>query len=495
MKWKVAIVFMLAVLLLASTWAYHHRSEAVYDRIIHQRGYVVSLVKEHISSEFFLRPEWIPERNGDEKQLNLVIDDKFGTKIILEKIGKRERDFFIQLNAIPYPNRKLGQLLLTSFITPDGSFTTSGNFDRWVVTDPAGQDILHRNFGTGNGPGNISSIFIDDPYRDKFEQGAYVRFSGYNLYGYQQLDGELETYWIPILFLGLLLVLVALYRRRSVQENWLGWKLVGYLFLGGFTLSINEVKLPLGFTVYLLLFRKLKPNSKIKNKAALLGLLVYVSQLLVPAFAGMVDWHPREMAIRNVSIEQLGMDGVWKTVTAQAPVSKQAKLLSYEMVLSSRGEVLELTFRLVERDEGRFIHTDAVYDVQEQILTLKRSSTDQWLQYNRQISAEHFFARVVELHLMNLRSAGDHPYVKLELMEDGTPVNYGIKEGHKFGVDEKGVYEIVNEQLPVTGNWISACGFRVYAEHYSGCEDRVDYLFDIVGEGRWDGVPEANQVQ
>ncbi|GAB2693367.1 hypothetical protein ACFQWB_10230 [Paenibacillus thermoaerophilus] len=100
MKWKVAI---------AGAWAYHHRSEAVYDRIIHQEGYTVSLIKEQISTEFFLIPEWIPERNGEEKQLNRVIDDKFGTRIIFEKVGKRERDFFIQLNAISYPNRKSGQ--------------------------------------------------------------------------------------------------------------------------------------------------------------------------------------------------------------------------------------------------------------------------------------------------------------------------------------------------------------------------------------------------
>ncbi|MFK7695028.1 hypothetical protein [Paenibacillus sp. HJGM_3] len=483
MKWKVSFGIVLVVILIAVNWFYQNRSEAVYERIIHQDGYTLSLVKEGIATEFFLKPEWIPERVGEEKRLNLVIEEKFDTEIVLEKVAKREKDFYIQLNTVPHPNRTSGQLLSTSLIE-NGSFTSTGSFNKWQVTDVAGDDLLGGSFGTGEGPGNLSVISVGDTDREKFSLGANVRYSGYYLYGYQKLPREYASFWLPILFTVLLVVVLSVfYRKRSEPENGLVWKLVGYLLLGGFTFSLNDTRLPLGFVVYWLFFRKPKPNRSIKHKAALLGLLLYVSQLITPGIADVLDSKPRDMVIHNVAIEQLGLDGVWKMVAARGPVSSQAKLQSYEAVVSSDGEVKKLAFHLVDRHErGRYIHTEAVYDVSGQSVELRSSSTDEWLQYPRQIMAEDFFDRVQSLHLMDLKpSGGDHPLVKLELLHDGTQVNYGVKDADTFGVDEEGVYKIRDEQLPIQANLIIACGVPQSTDPVFNCEDPTNYLFDIVG--------------
>ncbi|MEF3305713.1 hypothetical protein [Paenibacillus sp. GYB003] len=483
MKWKVSFGIVLVVILIVANWLYQNRSEAVYERITNQDGYTLSLVKEGVAAEFFLKPEWIPNRDGEEKRLNLVIEEKFDTKIVLEKVAKREKDFYIQLNTIPHPNRASGQLLSTSLIA-GGSFTSTGSFTKWQVTDAAGRDLLGGSFGTGDGPGNVSSLFINDADRGKFEQGANVRFSGYYLYGYRQLPGEYAAYWLPILFTAMLVVVPAvLYRKRSEPENGLAWKLIGYLLLGGFTLSLNDTRLPLGFAVYWLLFRKAKPNRGIKHKAALLGLLLYVSQLMMPGIAGVLESRPRDTVIRNVSMEQLGLDGVWKMVAARVAVSSQARLLSYETVVASDVGVKELSFHLVDRDDrGRYIHTEASYDVSGQSVALKRSWTDEWLQFPRQIMAKHFFERAQSLHLMDLKpSGGDHRLVKLELLEDGTQVNYGMKDAHTLGVDEQGVFKIREEQLPVQAYVMIACGVPQSVHPVYGCEDPAYYLFDIAG--------------
>lgn len=482
MKWKVSLGIVLVVILIGANWLYQNRSEAVYERIIHQDGYTLSLVKEGIAAEFFLRPEWIPEQDGEEKKLNLVIEEKFDTEIVLEKVAKRENDFYIQLNVVPHPNRTSGQLLSTSLIA-NGSFMSPGSHTKWQVTDTAGDDLLGGSFGTGEGPGNLSVLFIQDADREKFVQGANVRYSGYYLYGYHQLPGEYAAFWLPILFTVLLIVvLTVFYRKRSESENGLTWKLVGYLLLGGFTLSLNDIRLPLGFAVYWLFFRKPKPNLGIKHKAALLGLLLYVSQLITPGIAGVLDLNSRDTVIPNVSIEQLGLDGVWKMVAARAPVSSQAKLQSYETVVSSDGKVKELAFHLVDRDEkGGYIHTEAVYDVSGRSVALERSSTDEWLQFPRQIMAVEFFERQ-SLHLMDLKpSGGDHRLVKLELLGDGAQVNYAVKDSHTFGLDEESVYKIREEQLPVQGNLMIACGVPQSIDPVYGCEDPAHYLFNVAG--------------
>lgn len=78
-------------------------------------------------------------------------------------------------------------------------------------------------------------------------------------------------------------------------------------------------------------------------------------------------------------------------------------------------------------------------------------------------------------------SGGDHPLVKLELLHDGTQVNYGVKDADTFGVDEEGVYKIRDEQLPIQANLIIACGVPQSTDPVFSCEDPTNYLFDIVG--------------
>jgi hypothetical protein len=480
LKWKVALGIVLIAALITAYWLYQNRSEAIYQRVVNQDGYTLSLVKENISAEFFLKPEWIPERNGEERLLNLVIEEKFDTEIILEKVAKRENDFYIQLNLVPHPNRTSGQLLSTSLIE-GGTFTTGGM--NWQVTNTAGEDLLQDGFGTGGGPGNLSFLFVEDKDREKFVQGAVIRYSSYYLYGYRQLPGEYAEFWLPTLFTVLLIVLLAvIYRKRSDQENGLALKLIGYLLLGGFTFSLNNVRLPLGFAVYWVFFRKPKPNHDIKHKAALLGLLLYLLQLTMPGIVNVLDLKDKNIAINHVSIEQLGVDGLWKMIEARAPISDQAKILNFETVVSSDGEVKELDFSLVDRDDhGRYILTKAVYDSAKNSVALKRSWSDEWLQYPRQTHAEDFFEKVNSFDLMDLKPfGGDHQLVKLELLQDGTRVNYAIKDAQTFGVNEEGISKIELEQLPVEGIWMMACGVPQIDNPAHGCDNPTHYLFDFI---------------
>ncbi|MFF2480737.1 hypothetical protein [Paenibacillus sp. NPDC058071] len=477
MKWKFLLPIVLAVILLTGSWMYHNRSDAVYDRIINKNGYALSLVKEQVAVEFTLKPEWLPKKDGEENRLKLVIAEKFGTQIILDSIIKNANELHIELNAVSHPDRESGQLLTAFYINPNGSFTTNSDFNRWSITDSAGRDLLGGQFGMGDGPGNLTGISIESSQLHKFEQDVLVRFSGYNLYSYHLLDSGLSSYLYFIPLLIVLALLPLLYRRRTSDERGLEWRLIGYTLLGGFTLSLNEVKLPLGFAVYFPFFSKTKANFAIKNKAALLGLLLYLWQLFMPAAAGLATGDFKSAVIRHVSEEELGYDGLWKSLIAQTKIGQHAKLADFEVTHAESGEWIQLNFRLVERSGDRYLHTEALYDVQKLQLKLTRhASTNQWVQYDRQMDAGYFFEQADLLQFAHLRD-DDFPYGKLKLMSDGTKVSYGIKEGHKFEVNENGVKPIENDQLPVQGYWLHTCG--VNSEKDNGCASRADYLFDV----------------
>ncbi|MCM3630710.1 hypothetical protein M3194_25585 [Paenibacillus glycanilyticus] len=476
---------LLVSILWTASWLYNNRSSAVYQRIINQDGYSLSLVKEGISAEFSLKPEWIPEEVG-ETELDLVIAKKFDSDIVLEKVGKRENDFYIQLNVVPHPNRSSGQLLHISRITND-TFTYTGGF-KWTITDPTGKDVLGNQYGAGEGPGNLSDIFIDDVHREKFKDGVTVRYSGYYLYGYQQYNksysGAVPTLFISVLVIG---SLVLLYRKRAEPEKGLGWRLVGYLLLGGFTFSMNGFRLPLGFAICLLFLRKSRTNLAVKRKAALLGLLLYALQLVVPGIANHLASEPKNTTMRHISAEEVGIDGVWRMVAARTPVSNRARIQSFKTTLSENAQVKELKFEWVEHDPAtdRYLHTSAIYHDDDQTVTLTRYKTDEWLQYSRQMMAERFIERVQTLKLIDLKpSGGDHRYVRIELDRafEGSQGSYAMKDEDNFGVDEKGIYPISDEQLPVTANRMLVCAPQTL-EDWSTCEDPVNYYFDIVEGG------------
>lgn len=478
---QISVLVLLISILCTTYWLYHNRDEAVYRRIITQDGYSLSLVKEGITVNFFLKPEWIPKEVGETK-LNLVIAKKFDSDIILDKVEKRDTDFYIQIKAVSHPSRSSGQLLSLSQLTND-TFSNLGNL-KWTITDTNGKDILEGNYGTAEGS-DLTLISINDTDRDKFSQGVKVSFSGFNLYGYRQYNKSYKGI-LPAIIVTALIIgsLVMLYRKRTDPENGLGWKLLGHMLLGGFTFAINNFKLPLGFVVYLLFFRKPRSNLSVKDKAALLGLLMYVLQLVVPPIVHYLDSEPQSLTIRHISAKELGADGLWKMVAARAAISIQARVDSFDAVLSANGEIKELSFRLTDMDaKGLYTHVWAVYQSSDQSVKLSRSTSEQWAQYSQLMSSDNFIEQFNRLQLLKLKPSGaNHNYIKIELLNGGMQANYAMKDMNNYGVDEKGVYPIGDNQLPVTAHLMYVCAPQSL-DNMSACEDDVNYYFNIVEGG------------
>jgi hypothetical protein len=77
-----------------------------------------------------------------------------------------------------------------------------------------------------------------------------------------------------------MILLIAIYRYREVEENYLGIKLVGYYYVGAFNLNIN-ILIPLGIIIFLFLLRP-KTNAKIKMYSALCGYTMMIFSYLFP---------------------------------------------------------------------------------------------------------------------------------------------------------------------------------------------------------------------
>jgi hypothetical protein len=482
-KWKVLIGCLLVLIAGVSLWTYVNRDEAVYDRILHRQGYEVSLIKANVATSFTLKPEWVPESNGEVIRLNEFVEKKFNTTIVLDEIGRRDNEVYLQVKAIPSLPRKSGHVLSTTMIHPENTYSTvappSGG--KWKISDKDGQAIPLMEYGTGDGPGDLSSIFIRDEDQNKFDQELIFTFTGYNLYGYKHTGGLIAEGKL-LLYIAVVIVLFFAYRRREEQESALGWKLAGYAILGGATLTINAWRIPIGFVIYWLFFRKRrsepKPNFKLKQFAALMGLFLFISPILWPALQGAVGFEGKSATVRDIPIEELGMNGVWKALAAETYVAEEAKVSRYEAIVANGGKVKEILLELVQPVEEGFVHTHAVYDAETSRLKLNRYTSDEWIQHGGQIEAKHFFRTVDELSLFQLKSGIESDLVKLELMSQ-EPVHYGIKDAKAYTVDEKGIQPVVENDLPVQGIWISIAGEIDSTPAGEGWAGYVDYLFNV----------------
>lgn len=291
-KWKLTLGCLLVVVIGVAAWASSmNRDEAVYSRIIDRQGYEVSLIQENVSTSFAVKPEWVPETIGEVNELNLVIEKKFNSTIVLESIGRRENDVYINLNAIPSTARNSGHLLTTSIIHSNGTYSTASGAPegKWQISNESGKTITMSQYGTGDGPGNLSSIIINDEDDSLFDHDLNILFTGYNLYGYQY-NGAFMAEGRLLLYMAVAIALIFGYGRREKQENLLSLKLVGYTILGAATLTTTPWRVPFGFLIYWLFFRnpKSKPNYKLKQFAALMGLLLFIFPVIWPALQGIV---------------------------------------------------------------------------------------------------------------------------------------------------------------------------------------------------------------
>jgi hypothetical protein len=182
------MLFSLLILLISSQWIYsYYNDEAVLNRIVNEKGFLVSLKEERVAIEFYLDPQWIPLEINEGKYLNVVIAQLNDTKVILEKIVRRETEFYISLYAKSNINRKAGEFLYLLKINEDGTFTSSTYIDEWKIYDQGGNNLLKElSFGTGKGPDTSASIFLDNEYLDMFKEGVYINYSGFHLYEYKK---------------------------------------------------------------------------------------------------------------------------------------------------------------------------------------------------------------------------------------------------------------------------------------------------------------------
>ena len=100
---------------------------------------------------------------------------------------------------------------------------------------------------------------------------------------------------------------------RTDKEDYFILKLLGYYFLGAFRFNFNHIAIPLGFLIYAI-FLKPNINRTAKRLAALLGLVIFISGLLIPSISKAYFERDRQIPASSNNLYKMDFNRDWANI-------------------------------------------------------------------------------------------------------------------------------------------------------------------------------------
>ncbi|MBG9944936.1 hypothetical protein ABD77_23890 [Brevibacillus formosus] len=285
---------------------------------------------------------------------------------------------------------------------------------------------------------------------------------------------------LTIILIGLL---VFIYQKREETESNLGWKVVGYFWLGAFTFKVNETPLPLGFLLFLLIFRPMT-NVKTKKRSAYLGLACFlILHLILPAVERDLFERPRDVAAASDNMFQINFTNDWMTIRDQLKIDEHARLVYFKANYQKNGQIDRLYYNVVSVSEKDSIYYDIHFSADTNRYTIGAEKVGvEGLEYVEFVEASRFFEVLDEVQVRNLSL--EQPFVGYTLRFDGERIKDADEYRRKYLILGKEIKTITSDQLPIEGYPIQLCGKEKPYELPGGsgvsnrCEENADFFFD-----------------
>lgn len=281
----------------------------------------------------------------------------------------------------------------------------------------------------------------------------------------------------------LIVLLVIIYKKREETESNLGWKVVGYFWLGGFAFKGDETPLPLGFLLFLLIFRP-KTNVKTKKRSAYLGFVCFlILHLILPAVERDLFERPRDVVAASDNMFQINFTNDWMTIRDQLKIEEHARLVYFKAHYQKNGQIDDLYYYVVSVSGKNSVYYDINFSADTNRYTIRAEKIGvEGLEYVKFVKASRFFEVLDEVQVRNLSL--EQPFVGYTLRFDGERIKETDEYQQKYVILGKEIKTITRDQLPTEGYPINICGKEKPFELPTGsgvsnrCEANADFFFD-----------------
>ncbi|WP_409250680.1 hypothetical protein V1502_10925 [Bacillus sp. SCS-153A] len=287
-----------------------------------------------------------------------------------------------------------------------------------------------------------------------------------------------------ILLLLTTIVVVILYRKSKEDEPYLLIKLFGFTFLGAFFLDFNELRLPLGFVVILLLFRKLKVNVEPKFTAASFGWGLMVLSIMIPQIESIIFERTHYVDVLDDNFYSGSLMAELQHIKDEFDMEHDTvELRGLEMTIHQDGRYNYLSMGLAEEThEGTVNYSiDLSHDRKTfEVTRYKvREEDEEYL--------NDFMFTDAGLVLGNLdlitSSMLDFPGEKFyQFRTDGQRIVYDTIGDSNYQVNTAGIFKVENDKLPVKAIVVDVCASKEVKENRYAykCGPFKHFLFDAL---------------
>ncbi|WP_421385306.1 hypothetical protein ACOJQI_11240 [Bacillus salacetis] len=286
-----------------------------------------------------------------------------------------------------------------------------------------------------------------------------------------------------VIYILTIIVLLLLFRKAKEGEPYLLIKLFGYTFLGAFMLELGELKLPLGFVIFLLFFQKSQVNVEVKHTAASIGLVLFLLGVFVPHVERMIFERTHHIDLLENNFYDGSLVEEYEHLKAEFDMNRAyTELRGFDMTIDQDGNYENLSFGLTEdTHEGTINYTIDLADDRKtlEVSRYKLNEQEDYMDDYMFTDTELVFANLDLITDSMLDFEGDRFY---QLTTDGQRVNYGVNENKTFQINTAGKFKVEDSQLPVNAIVVDACGSRELDEHRYPFKCRHDeqFLLDML---------------
>lgn len=285
-----------------------------------------------------------------------------------------------------------------------------------------------------------------------------------------------------IMFILSIIVALVLYRRSNEEESFLLLKLFGYTLLGAFMLDLNGLKLPLGFAVFLLFFRKVKVNTETKHIAAHVGLVIFMLGVFIPQIENLIYERTHRVDLIETNFYSGSLVEELEHLRDQLNIDGNSiELRGLDFTIDKDGMYQNLGMGLAEQTyEGTVNYIiDLSKDKKSLEVTRYKVEDEEYL--------DDFIFTDANLVLANLDLISEsmldfEGYEYFQLSTDGQRVGYDVKKNRNFQINTAGKTKIENSQLPVQAIVVDVCGSKELDEHRNpvNCGHYEHFLLDML---------------
>ena len=174
-------------------------------------------------------------------------------------------------------------------------------------------------------------------------------------YIYKFIEFAEESGMINLIFWGAIIAyLIHIYYKKEENEKYLALKLVGFFILGGFRLEFAfnwyPIIIPAGFLLYwFLLKNKERPNSIIKKKATILGVLMLYSTILSNVIYDVAEYRDIKFDIKNISMDTLKED--YEKIKNELGLSLDTDIVNFEVKYDNNKKIKLLDMYIEDKEK------------------------------------------------------------------------------------------------------------------------------------------------